>query len=380
MVQSDELSAALTEAGASRAPLYRAIVQDVMQKIQNGEYQAGDRLMSVGDLCTHYNVSLATAHRSIGEMANLGIVKTIPRKGVYVAGVPTPPAVEKAAAIERVILLESINQRQQRRDLPRGSTSFTDRAVQAIIHECRQRSLPFESQFIPVDRSAVPRVFFAPRSGDAIIAIGAEVSIALMSHLDTPNVPSLLVDAAAANATCVLTDNADGMHQLVEHLQAYGHRRVAIAVCFARRGANFTNENERRDAFLLHSRVAGLRATAHDSGEWEELFALLAGPDAPTALAFTRDVAALEFIRLAQQRGIQTPRDVSVVGFDNWANDPAELNNLTTVKVDVTVLGQKAIDTILAAPAQPERYCVWHRVRPELVIRHSVARLPTKGG
>lgn len=371
MVQVNKIAAA-GQADAARQPLYRFIVDDVVEKIRSGEYAPGEQLASIGALCHHYDVAPATAHRSVRMLERMGMVRTVPRKGVYVVGVPAPPPVKATPSVQRVLLVDSIANRKSRRRL-HSSRGFSDGTAEAIVRACRQDGIPLEFHFIPTDTSATPRIFFTPQAGDGIIAIGAGVSAALLSHMATPNVPSVLIDAAAPNAHCVLTDNHDGMYQIVSHLHAHGHRRVALGYCFETRVANTTNENERRDGFVHHASVAGMHTTVVDSGEWDDLFALLEGPDAPTAFAFTRDFAAIEFIRMARKRGHDVPRDISVVGFDDWASNAADLDMLTTVHVEIEQLGQVALDMVRNPPPMRSRLYHWRRVKPRLVNRSSVA-------
>jgi DNA-binding LacI/PurR family transcriptional regulator len=374
MIQSDEFVSSST-AGRRHRPLYQSIVDDVVQKIRSGQYVAGEQIVSVADMCAHYDVSIATAHRSMSELAQMGAIKTIPRKGAFVVGVPAPPAVDEAAAVSRIVLVESVVQRRRVASSARKPANFSSPAVDAIVRACRHEQLQIDFQYIPPDPSAPARVFFSPRSGDAIIAMGAQVSVTLVSHLTTPNVPSVMIDAALPSAHCVLTDNYDGMRQVVEHLSEHGHRRVLLASCFATRIANCTNENERRDALLLHARSAGMQAAVVDSGDWDELFAALDGDLSPTAVVFTRDIGAVEFIKLARARGYDVPRDVSVVGFDDWASDPQIMAELTTVRVHVEQMGQEAMDLVLNPPAQRSALFQWRRVQPTLMPRATVARL-----
>lgn len=376
MVQIDDLSLRdMAKPGAVRHPLYQFIVADVIEKIRNGEYAAGDQLASVGALCHHYDVAPATAHRSVRLLDRLGVVRTVPRKGVYIVGVPSPPAVKASPQVQRVILVDSIANRRSRKSETTASRGFSDGTAEAIVRYCRQNSMSLEFQFIPTDASAAPRIYFTPRSGDAIIAIGAGVSAALLSHMATPNVPSVLIDAAAPNAHCVLTDNYEGMYQVITHLHERGHRNVALGYCFETRAANSTNENERREGFLHHARVAGMRTTVIDSGEWDDLFVMLDGPAAPTAVVFTRDVAAVEFINRARKRGLDVPGDISVIGFDDWAQDATVMQELTTVHVEIEKLGEAAVEMVMNPPSNRSRLFHWRRVRPSFISRSSVANL-----
>jgi DNA-binding LacI/PurR family transcriptional regulator len=355
-------------------PLYQVIVDDVIQKVRNGDLAPGDQLGSLAHLCDHYGVALATAHRSVTDLVKQGVIKTIPRKGAFVVGVPTPPAVEQSASVRRIVLVESTTYLKAR-SAETNKNNFSDGTVEAIVNVCRQYQIPMEFQFIPVDPSAAARIFFTPRSGDAIIAVGAGVSIALLSHLATPNVPSVLVDAAVPNAHCVLTDNYLGMYQVASHLHACGHRRVGVGVCYATRGANTTNENERRDALLHHARIAGMQASVMESGDWDALFNLFRTRLRPSAMVFTRDVAAIEFIRRARQRGMRVPQDISVVGFDNWGGDAPELQELTTVRVDVEAMGKAAVELVLNSQVANSNFYHWQRVAPMLIHRASVANV-----
>ena len=85
---------------------------------------------------------------------------------------------------------------------------------------------------------------------------------------------------------------------------------------------------------------------------------------------------ALGAIRAARQRGLDVPRDISVVGFDDSPliafTDPP----LTTIRQPVTAMGQAAVRALLeeigGTPA-PHSEFVFH---PELVVRGSTASAP----
>lgn len=354
---------------ATGKPLYLVIVDDIIQKIHDGHYAPGDRIESLGDVCAHYDVAMATAHRSMGELSKLGVIKTIPRKGAFVVGVPAPPQVEQSAKVQRVILVEAMGRRRDKRSSSK-EVGFTDPAMDAITRVCRFEQLPLEFQFIPVDSTAAQRVFFTLNKGDAIIAVGCGVSISLLSHLVTPNVPSVLIDAAAHNVNCVLTDNYNGMYQVVRHLHEAGHRRIAMAVFCSMRHANTINENERRDAMLHHAEILGMKVDVVNSGDMNDLFKAI--DRGCTAVAFTRDDPALKFIEAARSHGLDVPGDVSVVGFDDWAQHAQGHDELTTVHVDSAKMGQVATEMILSSTNVNDHYHNWHRVKPQLVVRKTV--------
>ncbi|RZI88053.1 MAG: LacI family transcriptional regulator, partial [Microbacterium sp.] len=108
--------------------------------------------------------------------------------------------------------------------------------------------------------------------------------------------------------------------------------------------------------------------------------ALIASPGAlPTAIVAGNDLVALGVIRSMRGHGLDCPRDVSVVGFNDmpFAGDfsPA----LTTVRVPLREIGIEAARTLLAAiegseGAHQERVTVMLPV--SLIVRESTGPAP----
>lgn len=65
-------------------PVYSQIMNSIIQSIESGEYQPGDQLPSQRDLCEQYHTSLMTMRRVLDELHRVGIIRTIPGKGIYV--------------------------------------------------------------------------------------------------------------------------------------------------------------------------------------------------------------------------------------------------------------------------------------------------------
>jgi alanine racemase len=95
-----------------------------------------------------------------------------------------------------------------------------------------------------------------------------------------------------------------------------------------------------------------------------------------TAIVTGSDVMALGAVRAARDAGLEVPRDVSVVGFDDSRLmqflDPA----LTTVRQPVQAIGLAAVaalaDAIEGEPVPAHEYLF----NPELVLRSSTAPAP----
>jgi LacI family transcriptional regulator len=192
--------------------------------------------------------------------------------------------------------------------------------------------------------------------------------------------PVVLVNQHAEGVPSVVTDQAGGMLRAVEHLRALGHRRVAYV------GGPRSSWSDRR-------RREGLREAVElfDDVELVELgdfrpqvvggqaAADLVVASGATAVVTFNDLVAIGLVDRLRARGLQVPRDLSLVGSDDSyvasLVDPA----LTTLRADLREVGRRAIDH-LAGVAGPGRDTL-AAVPPldvELVVRSSTAPPPAR--
>ncbi|MGE5484222.1 MAG: GntR family transcriptional regulator [Ignavibacteriales bacterium] len=66
-------------------PLYYQIKEDIIRKIEEGEYRIGQRLPSENEMRKAYNVSLITTRKALMDLVNDGYVFRIQGKGSFVA-------------------------------------------------------------------------------------------------------------------------------------------------------------------------------------------------------------------------------------------------------------------------------------------------------
>ena len=184
--------------------------------------------------------------------------------------------------------------------------------------------------------------------------------------------PVALVNREAPDVPSVSFDIADGVRQALDHLRALGHAVVAYA------GGPRTSwsDAERRSALDAVSTTGdagrpvldlGSFRPTHGGGVQAADLALAAGA---TAVLCFNDLVALGVLARLHARGVATPADVSVVGFDDVAAASLVTPALTTVAVPLARAGRTAVD--LLTDDAPE-----HRRLPvELVVRASTAPAP----
>lgn len=224
------------------------------------------------------------------------------------------------------------------------------------------------------------------RGVDALVLCGCAQGTPLIDRLKARGVPVVHVMSwpLPAGMTGVGFDNARAMHQVVRYLLDMGHRRIAML-------AGVTKDNDRS-----YARVQGVRQAlaAHRltlpadrlverpyglAPAREGLRQLLQAKSPPTAVVCGNDVLALGALLEAQHLGLQVPRDLSIVGFDDLEMASHVQPGLTTVQVPAQAMWHRAADYALAM-ARGEAPVANHEVEVSLVVRGSTAppRRPTR--
>lgn len=196
--------------------------------------------------------------------------------------------------------------------------------------------------------------------------------------------PIVLVNgyAEGLDAPFISNDDSASMELAVSHLVTLGHRRIGLAV-----GPERFVPVIRKVAGFRAALKSALNVTDADELVEFALFSVEGGDVAAsrlldrgcTAIVCGSDMMALGAIRAARSRGLDVPRDLSVVGYDDSPliafTDPP----LTTVRQSVTAMSQAAvralIDEVSGAPAPRAEFVF----RPELVVRGSTGSAPGRG-
>lgn len=169
--------------------------------------------------------------------------------------------------------------------------------------------------------------------------------------------------------------NVDGARAATEHLIALGHRRIA----HLRGRTDLESAHQREAGYRQALEAAGIRvdpALIIDGGyraasATAGAHALLDLTDRPTAVFAANDLTAIEMIRVAAERGLSTPDDLSVVGFDDVPQASSHTPQLTTVRQPLVEMGASAVRVLLSMleGGDPEHV----RMPAELVVRASTA-------
>ncbi|GAA4682066.1 hypothetical protein GCM10025780_29310 [Frondihabitans cladoniiphilus] len=165
---------------------------------------------------------------------------------------------------------------------------------------------------------------------------------------------------------------------LVDHLVELGHDQIAHAT-----GGAGPNADARRDQYLVAIKQHGLQPDVIESAYTEEAGfrtaeTLLARPQLPTALIAANDRCAVGVLMTLARRGVEVPRDMSIVGFDDSSVARLPFVQLTTVRHDPASLAAEALTALIRRIEDPDAPVVTYQDAPELIVRQSSGpRRPT---
>jgi len=215
---------------------------------------------------------------------------------------------------------------------------------------------------------------------DGLILAGTLLETAVDFLGRRRDIPVVLIDgyAPALNYDNIIIDNAGGAAKLVNHLVMCGHTHIGMV------GFNSQSPlsvRERYESYVRTLQAHGIQQSyieesglSRESG-YEATRRLLKRAPQITAIFACNDLVAVGAIHGIRSLGLEAPRDVSVVGFDDidLAADVAPA--LTTVRVHKLWLGSLAVRQLIARIQNPDQPQLTITLSTQLVLRDSVLRM-----
>ncbi len=301
------------------------------------DYRTGDKLPTYRDLAEQFGVALLTVHRVMQDLAEEGTVYRVHAKGAFVKRIPTA-----AGRMSQVGLIYPASRSHL------VETPYLNQMLGGIVRACDEQHA--DLQILSVT-SAGERIqpHEAASRADGVLLVGV-VNREYVAEFTREGIPLVLVDAGfdGMPVPAVCTDNARAVNQVMDHLYALGHRRIAyldmraldqVGVLRVGVPVDSSDTRERREAYLAamarlglsdHRQVLGALHGGLLGSVRRALAALKGGAARPTAvLAYDVAVAAALVARL-QTAGLDVPRDLSVAGAVGAQNEGPVGNRVLT--------------------------------------------------
>jgi len=333
----------------------------------------------LSDIARLAGVSLATASRSLSE-PDLVLPKTRRRVQWAVEKLGyVPHGAARALASKRTKTVGAV--------IPTLNNPIFASSVQAMQSRLASDGFTLLLGSHEYDLAAEIRVVAAliERGVYGIVLVGMDHDPGVYRLLDQAGVPYELTWTLeiAGNHHCLGFSNRAAAARVVVHLLDLGHRNFAIVSGHTR---NNDRARERAEGVREELRVRTIDIpsllvieTEFSLQHGRQALANLLATNLPlTAVICGNDILALGVLIEAATRGIAVPGRLSVTGFDDIDMAREFRPSLTTMRLPVVEIGQRAAERILARIDGQEVARV-EEVRVELVQRESSGRATSRG-
>jgi LacI family transcriptional regulator len=216
---------------------------------------------------------------------------------------------------------------------------------------------------------------------DGLMVMAPDVSAPLLADVLPAGIPTVLLNGPAVDADVyeITVDNFGGARAMTRHLLALGHTRIGF-IAGAERNHEASERERGHHAAMREAGISGdpamhVRGDFTEDGGWRGTRALLAHDAPPTVIFAANDAMAVGALSALRDAGVSVPSEMAVVGFDDipvarFLNPP-----LTSVRVGIAMLGERAAALLLSALVErsppPPRAPRRDVLPAELVIRDS---------
>ena len=228
------------------------------------------------------------------------------------------------------------------------------------------------------DKSGIETAMRAMRGRvDGVVAMSPDIDADSLLNLPSTIPVVLLCSVPRGHEVDSLTiQNCRGARDMVRHLIALGHKRIAII----KGSAGNYDAAERLRGYRTALREVGIAVDQSleragdftEAGGYAATTELLALRQRPTAIFAANDSMAIGALSALRESGVQVPEEMAVAGFDDIPLARFMDPPLSSVHVPICELGARAVEMLLhGVTNKNEHERRRERVSTELVIRRS---------
>jgi DNA-binding LacI/PurR family transcriptional regulator len=215
----------------------------------------------------------------------------------------------------------------------------------------------------PEQRESCFEALPTPDQVDGALVISLVPSEEEIARLETAEVPVVFIDVrhpGLEHFSQVYVDDVAGGRLATKRLLALGHTRIGFVGDRMVNPFNFTSSRDRCRGYREALRHAGVsdEPSYYVEGDHGRLEAralarhLLAQDERPTAILAASDTQAVGVLQAAADLGLDVPRELSVVGYDDI--ELAEIMEISTVRQMLFQSGKVGVEMLLNVLEDPE--------------------------
>lgn len=330
--------------------------------------------ITIKDVARHANVSVATVSRALNGHEN--VADAVRKRVAAVADQLqyTPHHAARSLSSRRThtigVVLPDL-QGEFFSELMRGIDQVArERRLHLLVSSCHDKQ-DEQDAALRAMRGRVDGLLVMSPCVDDGTHFGGSLSESMPTVIMNSRVPD-----GEHHLLCI--DNYGGARAMVRHLVGSGYRKI----CFIAGPRGNFDASERlrgyRDEmaqsvpdvqpWILHGNFD--EVSGHQAGE-----SLLTSTWRPEAVFAANDMMALGCMFALNKAGLQAPHDLAIAGFDDIPLSRFAYPSLTTMRVDIAKLGERAMRLLLEAtlPQNHASKPINIPLQPQLMVRDSTA-------
>lgn len=318
---------------------YLMVKEYITGRIQSGEYMPSGKIPSESELSGLLGVSNITVRRALSDLVNENLIYRKKGKGSFI--VDKSKKTSSSHLVGILLATQDFNDSSYLRII-RGSQNRLAESGYALIVEWSGDSIKEQCEVI--DKLLERKI-----DGLLIYPFKPEDELENYARIERNGLPYVLLDRCTnKHRNCFVgCNNYGGEYEAVSCLLKKNHKDLKFISC----DMSFSSEQERYRGFLDARKDGNLPADADGLLSEKELnYARLAESIKQheiTALCCCNDKTAVKVMNRLLTFGVQVPKEVSIIGFDDELAAQTAPIGLSTVKQSFETMGYYAADLLL---------------------------------
>lgn len=350
---------------------HEVIERYYMNLVEENKVSAGEQLPSENEIASIFNVSRHTVRQALNYLAQEGWIYKERGKGRFFANRKNNEQKKNVAVLTTYI-----------------SDYIFPRIISGIEEELRKKGynlLLFSSNNdIEAEKLCFENIINQDISG--LIVEPAQSSINNLHHESIVKLEKKGIQYIAINANCdeensayIIVDDEQGGYKLTNYLLGLGHRNIAAVF-----KADDMQGERRRKGYIKALQEYNLCFNKSIVGEYitdnQDMYIdqfvkkMLSQENPPTAIVCYNDKVALRVIDNCRKEGLEIPKDLSIVSFDDSSLAVSSDIKITTIKHpkrEMGIMAAKCIIDMIEGRIDKPQYVY----DAELIVRESCRRI-----
>jgi GntR family transcriptional regulator of arabinose operon len=354
----------------SLLPKYYQLKEHLKKQINSGEISPGEKLPSETELVRAFHLSRHTVRKAFTELEHEGWIFREQGRGTFCSFRER----DKANSIAVI-------------------TTYISHYIFPYIMRGIERTLSSAGYFLILantwndtrkETQCLENILKQDIAGLIIEPTKSAESTAnreYFTELENRKIPFLFLHASYSDidSAYVVMDDEEGGFMATQYLLQIGHRNIAGIfkeddLQGVRRKGGFLRALEEFGCTVPEEHIGSYKTEQLFSFPYQFTRYLLQQTHPPSAIVCYNDEIAIKSMEAIRDAGLEVPRDVSVVGYDNSHLAEACLPKLTSINHPKEAMGSRAAEMVLdmvLGKADKPRYTY----KPELMVRSSCRQL-----